>query len=173
MYYLDTHVDTITNVMEKNRELYDNDGHLSLKRLEGFDASVIFFAVYLHKENNAGISLFDKFKEIYAFLQNQINKNAGIAELALSLADIGKHIKGGMISAVPAIEEGAILEGKMENLYKAAELGVRYITLTWNFPNEIGEPSAINGGGLTPFGKDLLRGMEGLGVLADVSHLSL
>jgi len=172
MFLLDAHVDTITRLMEKEQELYDNDGHLSLKHLEGFKSAVIIFAIFLHKEKNKDIGLFKKFNEVYDFLKKQIKINSSTVSLAKSARHIEQLAARYKVVAVPAIEEGAILEGRMDNLYKADEMGIRYITLTWNFPNEIGEPSKLNGGGLTLFGKDVLREMNKLGVFADVSHLS-
>ena len=170
MYFLDAHCDTITSVMRKNQELYDNPGHISLKKLEAFNAPVIFFAIYFNKDKVD--NLFQRYLQAYDFLEAQIAKNSSIAAMGRSFDEIDRNFKAGKLSAVPAIEEGGILEGKMDNFYKAADMGVRYITLTWNYPNEIGEPSAKKGGGLTPFGKDLLKEMNARDVFADVSHLS-
>lgn len=171
MRLLDAHCDTVTNALINKWELLDNEGHISLKKLAAFDAPVIFFAIYYDKVATSDI--FNYFIKAHDFLTAQITKNADLAAMALSVDDILANIAAGKISAVPAIEEGGILEGKMDNLYTAAKMGVRYITLTWNHPNEIGEPSAKDGGPLTPFGKDLLREMEALKILPDVSHLSV
>jgi membrane dipeptidase len=170
MRLIDAHCDTITSLMRRGEELLDNPGHISLKKLEAFDAPVIFFAVFIHLK--AAPEPFAGFLKAYEYLLAQAEKNKGRMAVVKSPADIMRNIDAGLLSAVPAIEEGGVLEGKLENLYKAHELGVKYITLTWNFPNEIGEPSAQNGGGLTDFGKALGSEMNNLDILIDVSHLS-
>jgi membrane dipeptidase len=170
MKLIDAHCDTITSLMRRGEELLDNTGNISLKKLEAFDAPVIFFAVFMHLKNTP--EPFAGFLKAYDFLLAQTEKNKDRMAIAKSSADISANMSKGLLSAVPAIEEGGVLEGKMENLYKAHELGVKYITLTWNFPNEIGEPSALDGGGLTDFGKSVIAEMNGLDMLIDVSHLS-
>lgn len=79
------------------------------------------------------------------------------------------------MSALLAIEEGAVLEGNIENLEKFYDLGVRMITLTWNHENEIGyphiKPENANKG-LKSFGIEVVENMNDLGMIVDVSHLS-
>ena len=75
---------------------------------------------------------------------------------------------------VISIEGGEALEGKVDRLHEFYDLaGIRMIALTWNFENEIGFP-AKNGPtpGLKPFGFELLKEMDRLGIYADVSHLN-
>ncbi|MCL2703840.1 MAG: dipeptidase [Defluviitaleaceae bacterium] len=174
MFLLDAHVDSVTRILrlrdEPQWELDGDIGQINLKKLEAFNAPVIFFAIFLDREEMTG--LFSNFLKFYGFLEDQVRKNADKAAMALSYADIQRNMRDGKLSAVPVIEDGSILEGKMENLYKAAEMGIRYITLTWNYANEIGEPSKIDGKGLTAFGRDAVREMRNLGILTDVSHLS-
>ena len=76
--------------------------------------------------------------------------------------------------AVLSIEGGDVLEGSLERLAELdGEARIRMIALTWNFENEIGHPaSGGSNEGLKPFGFELLREMDGRGILADVSHLN-
>ena len=63
----------------------------------------------------------------------------------------------------------------MSRLYALYEEGIRLITLTWNYENELGFPhnmSSQSGTGLKPFGLEVIGEMERLGMLIDVSHLS-
>ena len=81
----------------------------------------------------------------------------------------------GKLSAIITIEEGGAIKGKLQNLRNFYRLGVRLITLTWNYPNEIGYPSCMPehmDKGLTPFGEEVVHEMNKLGMLIDVSHLS-
>ncbi len=75
---------------------------------------------------------------------------------------------------VISIEGGEALEGKLSRLGEFYDTtGVRMIALTWNFENEIGYPAKLGSKpGLKPFGFELLKEMDRLGVYADVSHLN-
>jgi membrane dipeptidase len=81
----------------------------------------------------------------------------------------------GKISAFLTIEEGATLRGDISNLRNFHRLGVKLITLTWNFPNEIGYPNVMpehQVKGLAPFGFQVIDEMNNLNMIIDVSHLS-
>ena len=87
------------------------------------------------------------------------------------------------MSAMLTLEEGEVVEGNPAYLRDFYRLGVRMIALTWNFENQIGCPNLTkkdgkadwtlrNDKGLTEFGIEMVREMERLGMIVDVSHLS-
>ena len=82
----------------------------------------------------------------------------------------------GKMSAILTVEEGGILHNKMEYLEELYRQGIRLITLTWNYENCIGYPNSREPErmkqGLKPFGIEVVRRMNELGMLIDVSHLS-
>ena len=103
----------------------------------------------------------------------------------------GLAVTRSMQAASPSswtVEEGAVCKGRLGNLRLLYRLGVRMLTLTWNFPNELGWPNVripekASGSipdfttpdrehGLTETGFDFLEEMERLGMIVDVSHLS-
>ena len=65
-----------------------------------------------------------------------------------------------------------MLNGRLENLQRLCDDGVKMITLTWNGENELGCGSSDQARGLSPFGFDAIKEMERLGIIIDVSHLS-
>jgi membrane dipeptidase len=72
-----------------------------------------------------------------------------------------------------SIEGGEVLEGSIDRLREFAGRGIRLIALTWNNENELGYPAKDDcGRGLKPTGLEMLREMDALGILADVSHLN-
>jgi len=72
-----------------------------------------------------------------------------------------------------SIEGGEVLEGSVERLHEFAARGVRLIAITWNNENELAYPAKDDTGlGLKPVGFEMLRAMDDLGILADVSHLN-
>ena len=94
---------------------------------------------------------------------------------ARSPADIEANFEAGRISLPMGIENGAALEGELANLEHFADRGIRYITLTHAEDNSICDSSYADTrtwNGLSPFGEKVVREMNRLGVLVDVSHVS-
>lgn len=93
-----------------------------------------------------------------------------------SCGQIEQNKKNNIISGMTTVEEGGILNGKIERVKELYDLGVRLITLTWNYENSIGFPNnkkdSIMQKRLKPFGIEVVKKMNELGVLIDVSHLS-
>ncbi len=173
MLILDAHCDTITSIMKSGAALRKNNCHLDLERLKGYESYVQFFAAFISPDYarrgalRRTLSIIDKlYKEI------EINKNDIM--LCRNYKDINIACDSGKIAAVLTIEGGEALEGSISSLRMLYELGVRAMTLTWNYRNEIadGVLDGISGGGLTPFGREVVAEMNKMGILIDVSHIS-
>ncbi len=97
-------------------------------------------------------------------------ENLGVPVLRRALPDTPPDTPMGIIS----IEGGEVLEGKLERLHEFhTQARIRMVALTWNHENEIGHPSKHGSKEkLKPFGRELLREMDYLGILVDASHLS-
>lgn len=102
-----------------------------------------------------------------------------------SYRDIEDNWKKGKMSALLTIEEGGVCQGSLKFLRDFYRLGVRMMTLTWNFPNELGFPNKRErredgttcvvpdrSNGLTGTGIGFVEEMERLGMIIDVSHLN-
>ena len=74
------------------------------------------------------------------------------------------------VGCLLTVEEGGVCLGRLPLLRTLYRVGVRMLTLTWNYPNELGQPNG-QPGGLTETGLAFLEEMERLGMIADVSHL--
>jgi membrane dipeptidase len=92
--------------------------------------------------------------------------------LATSAADIRRAKKQGKIACLMGIEGGHAIENSLPTLREFYRLGVRYMTLTWNNANDWADSNREKKhNGLTEFGKDVVREMNRLGMLVDVSHV--
>ena len=95
---------------------------------------------------------------------------------ATNASEIRENFAAGKVSAILTLEDGRAVAGKLENLERFYDLGVRAISLTWNGHNCFGAPNskdpAIMAEGLTDFGKEAIVYLQELGMLVDVSHLS-
>lgn len=95
-------------------------------------------------------------------------------ELAHSLKEIYSIYQKEKIAAFLSVEGGEVLQGRLEVLRVLYRLGIRILTLTWNHRNQLGDGvyEKVTGGGLTRFGRKVVKEMNRLGMIIDVSHLS-
>ncbi|NLP42624.1 MAG: membrane dipeptidase [Veillonellaceae bacterium] len=175
MPFIDLHCDTIMGLMEAGPEvmLKNNNLKIDVSKLKAGGALAQFFALFIdikECENplEYGLKMLDRF-------YNEIENNSADLALALNYQDFRRNSLENRISAFLTIEEGGVLKGEMANLRNFYRLGVRLITLTWNYPNELGFPNIkeeYRSRGLTPFGCAVVSEMNRLGMIIDVSHLS-
>ena len=170
---IDAHCDVITKIMRTNEELYANSCHVDLQRLKKYKGFVLFFAAFVspnYYPNNA----YQRCMDIIKNFEAQTEKNKEHITLVKEYKHIAEAVKQGKIAAVLTIENGAALEGDIKKLDEFYELGVRSISLTWNGSNQIA--CGVGGDnledGLTPFGFDVVKRMNELGMLVDVSHIN-
>lgn len=170
--YADAHCDTMVKLFEEKKELFLNDQHLDIERLKSFYAPLQCFAIWLDPKYYP-ISMRQCMRYI-DFYYKQIGKNADCIGHINQYADLQKNMKQNKISALLTIEGGEALEGEISALRIYHQLGVRSISLTWNYRNALadGVGECGTGGGLTRFGREVVLEMEKLGMIVDVSHIS-
>ena len=97
-------------------------------------------------------------------------------ELALSADDVGRIVKAGKIASLIGIEGGVAIEDDLAQLRAFASLGARYMTLTHNvtlpWADAATDTKTPKNGGLSPFGERVVKEMNRLGMLVDISHVS-
>jgi len=173
---LDLHCDTALEIMG-GHSLYDNDKMISIKKMQEGGLSCQFFALFVKLAKHASVSdAYDHLLKLHKALTEEFNKNQEYLTVAHNAKEISAVTKEGKIAAVLTIEEGAMVDNKLERLDEFYKMGVRLMTLTWNYENCIGFPNSIEPElmqkGLKPFGKEVVKRMQEIGMLVDVSHLS-
>ena len=105
-----------------------------------------------------------------------VNRNPKQLLFATTAADVERAKKEGKVAIFIGVEGGHAIEASMDKLHDLYQRGVRYLTLTWNNGNQwAGAAWGIDHtstGGLTPFGKDVIREMNRIGMFVDISHVS-
>ncbi|MDD3383817.1 MAG: dipeptidase [Bacilli bacterium] len=184
---IDLHCDTIKRLEEEkekgfNMNLKDNNLNVDLKKMKKSNYMLQCFAMFVPlKEGNPFeicMKMIDRYYE-------EIKSNKDLILPAFSYNDIVENNKKGLMSSLLTIEEGGVIKGNLSFLRDFYRLGVRLITLTWNYENEIGYPNIKIedneipnfyepnvSGGLTEFGIEVVKEMNRLGMIIDVSHLS-
>ncbi len=184
--YIDMHCDTLLRTLEQGTDsLYDGEGMQSIKQMKEAKQMCQFFAVFfpprdMPARDGAKRPELPPDDEFFAILTENLRKEVAIHKdiiaMASSYTDIVNNWENGLSSAVLTVEDGRMVQGKMEKLHYLYEQGVRAIALTWNFANCFGYPNSkeleIMNKGLTDFGIEAIGEMNRLGILVDVSHLS-
>ncbi len=166
MKLFDLHCDTIGECYKNKLPLRNSKLNVSLEKAKEIEKYTQVFAVWIPDELR-GKSATDYFNSVcdYYYKELELGK-----DLIVNFADAKKDEK--RVKAILAIEGGAALAGDTENIYKVYEKGVRILTLTWNAENEIASGAFCENGGLTSFGKTVIKKMEKLKMVVDVSHLN-
>lgn len=158
--------------------------HTDLRRLAAGGVDAQFFSIwpsaayYDADDPRSGRSL-ARANEMIDAMEGQLTRHAGRLELARSSADIRRIAAEGKIAALLGVEGGHAIEHDLANLRALYARGVRYMTLTWSFSHSWADSSGDPlqradrlHGGLTEFGESVVREMNALGMLVDISHVS-
>lgn len=161
--FFDCHCDTLTKAMEYRQNLYDNKLHNSIKKLNKFETPVQLFGIWLERQYLS--SAYSNTLKAIDFFDNQVKKYS--EHITTNYSDTAK------LRAILGIEGGEACEGSIEKLQYLYERGIRLMTLTWNYKNEIG-CGTLSGYNepLTDFGKKVIKEMNRLNMIIDVSHLN-
>ncbi len=167
----DAHCDTVFEILQKEEALPQNSLHLDLERMQEYQGYIQVFAAFIDQKNVC-ISPLKHCFNILENAKNEIAKNKGLA-LIKDITGLKNVVSRKGTGAILAIEGGEALEGNLSNLALFFQMGVRLITLTWNYANELADGiMEPRGGGLTDFGVQVVKMMEKMGMIVDVSHLS-
>lgn len=179
---IDLHCDTITKDNIESEGLYNNNLHVSLKKMNDGQYLMQAFAIFLPLTKYQ--HPFEEVKKYIDVFKKEMDENKTIISQVYNYQDVINNKSNKKMSALLTIEDAGLMEGKMENLDYLYSQGVRMMTLTWNYPNGVGYPNFSlseknplycppnTKDGLTPFGIELVKKMNELGMIIDVSHLS-
>lgn len=172
---IDFHNDYVYQVYQRNANFGKKDRFTQsgLPRFIEGGVDVQIFAVWIVQKE---IKRANKFaKEQIARIKEFETDNPDKFELAKNYDDIIRINKSGKLCGLIGIEDGAPIENDIDEINTFYDLGVRYIGLTWNHSNKIGtsarDESNSGTGGLTEYGVEVVKRMDELGMLIDVSHI--
>jgi membrane dipeptidase len=172
---IDSHTDTIQKVLVAGADLSKRSvvGHADIPRLKEGGMHAPFFALWV-PVYYPGAEAVRRTLDLRDAMQSVLDAHPDQIELATNAADIQRIVKSGKISAFLAIEGGHQIDDDLRVLRMYYKLGIRSMTLTHfknnNWADSSTDTPAHNG--LTPFGKDVVREMNRLGMLVDISHVS-
>jgi len=174
---IDTHNDVTTPMTNDD---YDLSGtppapyRTSIERMKKGGLTAEFFSLYVKpwyvEHGGSARRTLDMIDSVY----RAVERHPRDLMVATTVADIRRAKRQGKIAALMGIEGGHAIEDSLATLREFHRLGVRYMTLTWNNTNNWADAGRgeKKHNGLSDFGKEVVREMNRLGMLVDVSHVS-
>lgn len=176
-YLLDCHVDTLLRVLDDGADLDEGipQGHVDLDRLEAGGVRILFFSLWPSLDYVPDGS-FERARSMAVALHDQVARHPERMGLARTMQEARGLVSQGKLAAMMGVEGGHAIEEDLGKLRALADLGIRYMTLTWNnhlsWAESCQKATADSPKGLTGFGRRVLEEMLELGVTADCSHVS-
>src|SRR5215470_10287759 len=176
---IDMHADTTQRLVDESLDLSrrDSEGHLDSVRAKegGLDAQ--FFSIWVEPQlfGAGGPSASKRADVQIAAVRALAEKYPETWAVAETAADVRRIVGEGKLAALMGLEGGYAIDARLENVERYYKLGVRYMSPAWTVSTSWAGSSGDEIGktlGLTDFGKQVIREMNRLGMMVDVSHLS-
>lgn len=177
---MDTHADTPGRFVDEGFDLSQDagTGYLDFNKIKAGNLGAEFFSIWVEPKTFGGHEAkraLDMIDSVY----EQARLHPDKMMMAFSTQDILAAHREHKLAALMGVEGGHAIEGDIRILRDYYRLGVRYMTLTWSNTNQLGDSSGdINDrsvqhhGGLTDFGKRVVREMNRMGMMVDISHVA-
>lgn len=174
---VDTHSDSLGWTVDLGEDLgVDTVGRqVTLPKMRAGGISAQFFAAWVDPGTHDADRAIRRTLDFIDAMHETCAKHPDEIELARTAADIRRLKSAGKLAAVLCIEGGHSIEDDLRVLRVYHQLGVRYMTLTWNNTNNwadgiLDDPRH---NGLTNFGREVVSEMNRLGIIVDISHTSV
>jgi membrane dipeptidase len=172
---IDTHDDTTQRLLDPTFDISarHSDGNIDLPRMREGGLTAIFFSIWISGKILGPEAVKKALVQIDA-VRETVRTHPNDLLLATSADDIRAAKKQNKIAALLGVEGGHMMGNDLAVLRTFAALGVRYMTLTHMENTEWADSSTakLEHNGLTDFGKDVVREMNRLGIIVDISHVS-
>jgi membrane dipeptidase len=178
---IDTHNDFISTGIEKNKSFdmqLKGITHSDLNRMKTGGIDIQIFSIFCDETYGNGIAYAFANREIDT-LYATVQRNPEKMMIVQSPKELSTAVKLGKLGAMIGVEGGHMIEDKMEYLEAFYARGARYMTLTWNnstswassAADERAKKNLGRAYGLTEFGKAIVKRMNELGMMVDISHV--
>ena len=173
---VDTHDDTPQRLLfDKTFDIgrrHDN-GSIDVPRMREGGLDALFFSIWVPGDVTGPLAV-RRAMALIDSVHEAVRRHPADLVLATTAADIRRAAAAGKIAALMGMEGGHMIDDDLGLLRSYASLGVRYLTLTHsantNWADSSGDTPKHNG--LTAFGRDVVRELNRLGVMVDVSHVA-
>ncbi|TFG97394.1 MAG: membrane dipeptidase [Calditrichales bacterium] len=179
-FVVDTHADVLLRVLsgaDISKRL--DTGHIDLIRLREGGVDMQVFALWSNPEKYRPVGMYDQTNRLIDALEKIEKDHPDMIRIIRTAEEAEQASREGKLAAFIGGEGGPMIENDLAKLQHLYNRGMRYMGLTWNdSPDWAGSakdemsPEYTGARGLTDFGKEVIRKMDGLGMIVDVSHSS-
>jgi membrane dipeptidase len=151
------------------------DGQFDYPRAMTGGLNLPFMSIYTPAEMEKEGGSYELANRLIDSVEAMAARAPGKFMLVYSVADASKAMQSGRVGLAMGMENGSPLDHRIENVQFFADRGIRYITLTHGLSNQICDSSYDDNrpwGGLSPFGKEVIKEMNRVGIMVDISHVS-
>jgi membrane dipeptidase len=151
------------------------DGQFDYPRALQGGLNLPFMSIYTPAEMEAEGGSFELANQLIDSVEAMVGRAPEKFMLVGSVADARQAMQEGKVGLAMGMENGSPIDKKIENVQFFADRGISYITLTHGLSNQLSDSSYDDNhawDGLSPFGKDVIREMNRVGVMVDISHVS-
>ena len=174
---VDTHIDVPYRLEEKPDDVSQatEGGDFDYPRAVAGGLNAAFMSIYTPAALEAEGKSKAAAENLIAMVEDIVAGSGGKFALARSTADVRRQFQQGVMSLPMGMENGSPIDGDIANVRYFYDRGIRYITLTHSLSNQLSDSSYDENrqwNGLSDFGKEVVREMNRLGIMVDVSHVS-
>src|ERR687891_2156743 len=176
---IDMHVDTAQRLLDEHVDIQQelSDGHFDAVRAKAGNLDAQFFSIWVEPQlfGDGGARAMKRADDQIATVRALAEKHPETWLLATSAEDIRRAVREEKIAALLGLEGGYAIDDRLENVQRYYDLGVRYMSPAWSISTSWAGSSGDDVGltrGLNDFGKSVVREMNRLGMMVDVSHVS-
>lgn len=166
---IDLHCDTLTYLYKTKQDIIKSIGHIDIQKLLKSEYLLQTMAIFL---NDSALKDRENLETYLDYFYTQLEEHKNYLMGVKSFADVNVCKSNNKIGMLLAIENGNLLNNDLEYLDYLYSRGIRMITLTWNDNNCLGSSCNDVDNGLTEFGRNVIKKMNELGMIIDLSHAS-
>lgn len=176
----DTHNDVLASALMQGLKLEDDlrgKAHSDLERFARGGVDVQVFSVWCGDKYTSEGG-FQRANAEIDVLEKTLARNRDRMELVTTYAGLQRAVEQGKLAALIGVEGGHMIDGNLACLDSLYSRGARYLTLTWNnstawassAQDEVLHPDKLSNKGLSDFGRKVVKRMNELGMMVDLSH---
>lgn len=172
----DAHIDTPRYVVDEGYRLADHHGYyeLDIPRMRQGKLGAVLFGIYAQPQDYPPHLWLPRALECLEALHREVAANRKDMEFAYTAADVERIHRSGKLAALASLEGGHLISDSLAVLRLFHKLGIRYMTLAHfrgnNYADSMTDVEVHNG--LSKSGRELVREMNRIGMMVDVSHIS-
>jgi len=176
---IDMHADTPQRLLDEQVNLQERliDGHFDTVRARAGGLDAQFFSIWVEPQlfGGGGPTAMKRADDQIASVKALAEKHPDTWQFATSASDIRRIVGENKLAALTGLEGGYAIDDNLANVERYYQLGVRYMSPAWSVSTNWAGSSGDAAGqarGLNDFGKQVIREMNRLGMMVDVSHVS-